>query len=141
MRKGLCRLHAYARIATYSRSRAIVFRQGRQFSTKNEASISSKGKTSFFVIRNIFLVVSLFGGVLSAFNEIVYEPLRDRGTIDALLQSKIFYAVGPNRIKPDPSSAGDRSSIYQPLVKKNEFRLLILDPGRGDDESAAISST
>ncbi|KAI1164195.1 heterokaryon incompatibility protein-domain-containing protein [Nemania serpens] len=63
-----------------------------------------------------------------------YEPLRERGIFDLAAQSTIFRVVGPKRVKPKSEAKPPEPSLYQPISKKNEIRLLTLEPGQRDDE-------
>ncbi|KAI1422520.1 heterokaryon incompatibility protein-domain-containing protein [Xylaria sp. FL1777] len=65
----------------------------------------------------------------------IYEPLKDRGFFDAAAQSTIFSIIGPKKVKPKRNAIEQSEpSLYQPITRKKEIRLLTLEPGQRDDE-------
>ncbi|KAK3385762.1 heterokaryon incompatibility protein-domain-containing protein [Podospora didyma] len=62
----------------------------------------------------------------------VYEPIRDYGLFDSIAHWTVFRVVPFKKVRPQQKL--DESSIYQPITKPNEIRLLVLEPGSpGDD--------
>ncbi|KAG4259320.1 hypothetical protein FPRO03_12996 [Fusarium proliferatum] len=61
----------------------------------------------------------------------VYEPLRDQGIIADIVDSTIFRIIPPKLVKP-PDDAND--TIYKPMTREKEIRLLILEPGAPGEE-------
>ncbi|KAF5706220.1 Heterokaryon incompatibility protein [Fusarium globosum] len=61
----------------------------------------------------------------------VYEPLRDQGIFADIVDSTIFHIIPPKLVKP-PDDAND--TIYKPMTREKEIRLLILEPGAPGEE-------
>ena len=64
---------------------------------------------------------------------VVFHPLQQAGYVDILLDSTLFQVFRPlPRIKQSQKQEGGLK--YQPLADSGEIRLLVLEPGQGDEE-------
>ncbi|KAL3293234.1 Heterokaryon incompatibility protein [Colletotrichum asianum] len=62
---------------------------------------------------------------------LLYEPLRDDGVFGAIADSTIFRVISPKLVEP-PDCADE--TIYKPISREKEIRLLVLEPGGPGDE-------
>ncbi|PKS08414.1 hypothetical protein jhhlp_005125 [Lomentospora prolificans] len=66
-----------------------------------------------------------------------YEPLRNHGLFDIIAQETIFQAIPLKRVRDYWGELTNRgvpgTGPYQPITRKKETRLLILEPGEPDD--------
>ncbi|ETS85344.1 hypothetical protein PFICI_03369 [Pestalotiopsis fici W106-1] len=60
-----------------------------------------------------------------------YEPLRDHGIFDNVVDRTVFCAIPPDVLS---SRIAADDAPYQPITQDNEIRLLILEPGVPGDE-------
>jgi hypothetical protein len=74
--------------------------------------------------------------IVTCGDEFVYQPIQKRGYFDKIAQSTVFRFVGPKTTKARRLyvKSEQENLIYQPLEKPNEFRLLVLEPGKGSDK-------
>ncbi|KXX75276.1 Heterokaryon incompatibility protein 6, OR allele [Madurella mycetomatis] len=76
-------------------------------------------------------VYFLFSATAQFIISFVYEPLRDYGLFDSIAHGTIRRVIPFKKVR-GPDKPG--SSIYQPITKPNEIRLLVLEPGKPGDE-------
>ncbi|KAL2678513.1 hypothetical protein Neosp_009260 [[Neocosmospora] mangrovei] len=60
-----------------------------------------------------------------------YEPLRDYGLFDNIATWTIFLIVPPKRVRPEKAAV---ETLYQPITRDKEIRLLVLELGAPGDE-------
>ncbi|KAI8716125.1 HET domain-containing protein [Fusarium sp. LHS14.1] len=78
-----------------------------------------------------FLVYVFLSGTAQLLILFAYEPLRDYGLFDNIATWTIFLVVPPKRVKPEKAAT---ETLYQPITRDKEIRLLVLEPGAPDDE-------
>ncbi|RGP71260.1 Heterokaryon incompatibility protein [Fusarium longipes] len=61
----------------------------------------------------------------------MHEPFIDRGIFGDIADSTIFRIIQPKLVKPPDN---DNETIYRPITREKEIRLLVLEPGVPGDE-------
>ncbi|KAK4169536.1 heterokaryon incompatibility protein 6, OR allele [Cladorrhinum sp. PSN259] len=77
---------------------------------------------------SVYFLLSTTAQVIIFF---VYEPIRDYGLFDSIAQATIFHVIPFKKVRVQGKP---ESSIYQPITKPNEIRLLVLEPGSPTDD-------
>lgn len=92
--------------------------------TRDERYVALRSKVT---PKNIFIAYVTFSLIVA----FAYEPLRDRGVFNEIADSTVFRVIPPKLVE---AAGGTDETMYQPLTRENEIRLLVLEPGAPGDE-------
>ncbi|KAG2419779.1 hypothetical protein HFD88_004575 [Aspergillus terreus] len=125
-------MYAASRLARF-RAPALSVYSRRGYSGRGENAKTRKVGPMQIKFIGITGLIAIITTVCTVAIEGVYNPLRHRGILDDIAQSTIFRVVGPKIVQPDRDNQPD-GSMYQPFRNGKECRILILEPGCGDEE-------